>query len=174
MTRLTIPARDLLGVRVFRAALSPEDMQRDKARLLSALLGDPDLDPAHVEVFDVADLSDIGLAGYLTEGLGVPDSALDADRGMLQAIRGPVLILRSKALHGREGTLTLDPRLSLVGTYQEVLPPVHFEPLPTTAADGVLTGTPLTALPQRPTLAFVLLGLALALVAAAAIWLALG
>lgn len=174
MTTLTIPAVDDLGVRVFQADLSPDDMQRDKARLVQSLLGDPDLDPAHVELFDVADLSDFGLAGYLSEGLGVPDTALTADRGKLQAVRGPVLILLSKELHGREATLSLDPRLSLLGTYREVRPPVHFEPLPTAAAEGVLAAPPLPAPPQRPTLAFVPAGLALGLVALVALWLAFG
>ncbi|WP_295074551.1 hypothetical protein [Tabrizicola sp.] len=175
MTRLTVPALDHLGVRVFQAALTEEDLQRDKARLVPALLGDPDLDPAHVELFDVADLSDIGLAGYLTEGLGVPEEALAADRGRLQAVQGPVLILLSKALHGREVVLTLDPRLQLIGTYREDRPPVHFEPLPTATSEGVLAPPPLPAPPpQRPTAAFILLGLALALVALVALWLALG
>lgn len=175
MTTLTIPALDHLGVRVFRAALTEEDLQRDKSRLVPTLLGDPELDPSHVELFDVADLSDIGLAGYLTEGLGVPEKALVADRARLQSIQGPVLILLSKALHGREVTLTLDPRLQLIGTYREDRPPVHFEPLPTATSEGILTPPPLPVPPpQRPTAAFVLMGLALALVAAVALWLALG
>jgi hypothetical protein len=175
MTRLFIPAHDRLGVRVFTAALTPEEMQRDKASLAPKLLGDPDLDPAYVELFDVADLSDIGLAGYLTEGLGVPDAALEADRSLLQGLKGPVLVLLSKALHGRAVTLTPDPRLSLIGTYIEDRPPVHFAPLPSAAAEGVLTPTAVPGPPpQRPTLAFVLLGAALVLVAGVALWLALG
>ena len=80
MTSLFIPAHDRLGVRVFTAALTPDEMKRDKAGLVLKLLGDPDLDPAYVELFDVADLSDIGLAGFLSEGLGVPDAAFEADR----------------------------------------------------------------------------------------------
>jgi len=175
MISLAIPAHDRLGVRVFTAALTPEDMQRDKAGLVVKLLGDPDLDPAHVELFDVADLSDIGLAGYLTEGLGVPDAALEADRTVLQELKGPVLVLLSKALHGRAVTLTPDPRLTLIGTYAEDRPPVHFEPLPSAATQGVLTPPALPSRPaQRPTLAFLLLGVALALVAGVALWLALG
>ena len=135
----------------------------------------PDLDPAYIEIFDLAELSGVGLAGYLTEGLGVPAPALAADRARLEALKGPVLILLSKALHGRKVTLTPDPRLTLVGTYAEDRPPVHFEPLPTTAAKGILTpGLPSNLTPQSPTLAFLLLGLALALVAGVALWLALG
>ena len=175
MTSLFIPAHDRLGVRVFAAALTPEEMQRDKAGLVLKLLGDPDLDPAYVELFDVSDLSDIGLAGFLSEGLGVPDVALGADRALLQGVKGPVLVLLSKALHGRAVTLTVDPRLALIGTYTEDRPPVHFEPLPSAAAEGVLTPPSLPSPPpQRPMLAFVLLGAALVLVAGVALWLALG
>jgi hypothetical protein len=175
MTVLSIPAHDRDGVRVFAARLTPDELQSDKSRLVANLLGDPDLDPAYIEIFDLAELSGVGLAGYLTEGLGVPAPALAADRARLEALKGPVLILLSKALHGRKVTLTPDPRLTLVGTYAEDRPPVHFEPLPTTAAKGFLTpGLPSNLTPQRPTLAFLLLGLALALVAGVALWLALG
>lgn len=172
---LTIPAHDRDGVRVFTAKLSPDDLHRDKARLAAELLGDPDLDPAFIEIFDLADLSGVGLSGYLSDGLGVPEAALSADRLRLDALKGPVLILLSKALHGREVTLNPDPRLTLVATYAEERPPVHFEPLPTVTAQGALTpDLPLDRTPQRPTSAFLLLGIALVLVAAVALWLAWG
>ena len=172
---LTIPANDRDGVRVFTAKLGPDDLRRDKARLAADLLGDPDLDPAFIEIFDLSDLSGVGLSGYLADGLGVPDAALSRDRHRLDALKGPVLILLSKALHGRAVTLTPDPRLTLVATYAEERPPVHFEPLPTATAQGSLTpDLPPAHTPQRPTSAFLLLGLALVLVAAVALWLALG
>lgn len=175
MTRLAISAHDRDGVRVFTAHLSPDELQRDKARLVAELLGDPDLDPAFVEIFDLADLAGVGLAGYLTDGLGVPEATLTADRARLEALTGPVLILLSKALHGRASTLTPDPRLTLVGTYAEVRPPVHFEPLPTAAAQGTLTpDLPIDRTPQRPSAALLLFGAALVLVAVVALWLALG
>jgi hypothetical protein len=173
MTTIAIPALERLRVRVFSAALPPEDLQRDKAHLVPMLLGDPDVDPTHVELFDVADLSDIGLAGYLTDGLGVPDAALANDRARLEALTGPVLILLSKALHGREVQLTPDPRLTLIGTYTEDRPPVRFEPLPTSAAAGVLNPASPPVPARRPMGAFVLLGLALILIAVVAAWLAL-
>jgi hypothetical protein len=171
---VTIPAHDRLGVRVFTAKLSLDDLQRDKARLAVELLGDPDLDPAFVEIFDLADLSSVGLSGYLTDGLGVPETAIP-DPARLDALQGPVLILLSKALHGRAVTLTPDPRLTLVGTYAEDRPPVHFEPLPIVGAQGVLTPDLLAdPTPHRSGSAFLLLGIALLLTAATALWLAFG
>ena len=51
---------------------------------------------------------------------------------------------------------------------------MHFEPLPTTAAQGTLNPVlPPDATPQRPGSALLLLGAALALVALVALWLAL-
>ena len=174
MQRLTIPASDRDGVRVFTARLTPDDLRRDKAALAASLLGDPHLDPAYLEIFDLADLTGVGLSRYLAEGLGVPDSAL-RDHAALDALQGPVVVLLSKALHGREVTLTIDPRLTLVGTFDEDHPPVHFEPLSTSAARGQLTpDLPADPTPQRPTSAFVLLGAALVLIAAVALWLAWG
>ncbi|MFO1202422.1 MAG: hypothetical protein U1E58_07265 [Tabrizicola sp.] len=173
MTTLTIPAGDRHGVRVFSARLSAEELQRDKADLLARLLGDKDLDPAFIELFDVADLAGLGLAAYLADGMGAAEASLAADQPRLDAVTGPVLILLSKALHGREVTLTPDPRLTLIGTYAEDRPPVHFQPLPSSAAEGTLTpDLPPDRTPQRPMLAFLLLGVALALVALVAVWLA--
>lgn len=171
---VTIPAHDRDGVRVFTAKLTPDDLHRDKARLTAELLGDPDLDPTFVELFDLSDLSGVGLSAYLTEGLGVPATAIP-DPARVDALNGPVLILLSRALHGREVTLTPDPRLTLIGTYAEERPPVHFEPLPTAAAQGSLAPdlTP-DPTPQRPFPAFLLLGIALVLTAATALWLAFG
>ena len=172
--KLTIPAHDRQGVHLFTAKLTADEVKRDKARLAAELLGDPDLDPAFIEIFDLADLSGVGLSGYLTDGLGVPETAVP-DPARLDALTGPVLILLSKALHGREVTLTPDPRLTLVATYAEERPPVHFEPLPTVTALGTPSvELPADRTPQRPGSAFLLLGVALALMAVTALWLALG
>ena len=52
---------------------------------------------------------------------------------------------------------------------------MHFEPLPTAAAEGTIApDLPPDRTPQRPTSAFLLLGIALVLVAVVALWLALG
>lgn len=172
MTPLTIPAHERHGIRLFTAALSPEEMQRDKAELVAALFDDPDLDPAHVELFDTTDLAGVGLAGYLAEGQGISEAALAPDLARLEAVAGPVLVLRSRALHGRAVTLAPDPRLTLIASYTEDRPPVHFEPLPSDAAKGRLTAPgPLAAAPRLPRGA-VILGVVLLLAGLAALVLA--
>lgn len=171
MTPLTIPAHDRQGVHVFTAALTPVEMQGDTAALAAGLLGLADLDPAFVELFDSADLSSLGLSGYLAEGLGVPEAQIAPHKARLDGLTGPVLILRSSALQGRGATLTPDPRLTLIASFTEDRPPVHFEPLPSAAASGTLAPDLPAGPPPRLPRVFLLLGAALILTGAVGLYL---
>jgi hypothetical protein len=104
--------------------------------LLSALLGVDALDRAAVEVFDVEDLTGIGLAGYLMAGDGIPEAQIEPDRQRLEEVTGGVLLVYSEAFPARPLTLTPDPRLRLIGLYREDTPQIVFEPLPDAAAMG--------------------------------------
>lgn len=101
-----------------------------------------DLDIAHAEMFDVAELDELGLTDYLIEGYGIAEAAIAADRARLAGVTGQVLILFSPAFRGRAVHLRPDPRLSLVGTYAEEVPPVVFEPLPDADTQGSLSPEP--------------------------------
>lgn len=172
MAELAIPEQERNRIRLFTARLTDEDLKRDKSGLAATLLGDGDLDPAYIEIFDLADLTGVGLSTYLTEGLGVAELSPD-ERARLDGLTGPVLILLSKALHGRAARLTVDGRLSLVGLYVEERPPVQFEPLPTTTAQGILpAAVPQGEAPQS--YGWLLRGLVviLALAVAVSLWLA--
>lgn len=171
MTPLTIAPHDRQGVHVFTAELAPAEMQGDTAALASGLLGLSNLDPAFVELFDTADLSSLGLSGYLAKGLGVPDAQIAPQRARLDALQGPILILLSSALHGRGATLTPDPRLTLIASFTEDRPPVHFEPLPSAAATGTLSANLPAGPPARLPRVFLLLGAALVLTGAVGLYL---
>jgi hypothetical protein len=191
MTALTVPAHDRQSLRLFALDLpraealrlarpSPTDTfqvdaaaQTDRAAILSGLLGVTQIDPDHVEVFDIADLAGLGLAGYLAEGGNIPSAQIDPDRARLQALTGPVLVLFPRALTDLPATLALDPRLTLIGTYAEDRAPIHFDPLPTAMAQGTLTAGP-PAPPARalPRIALIL-GVALLLTGLVAVLLAL-
>jgi hypothetical protein len=147
-------------------------VQADRTALLSQLLGLTYLDPDFVEVFDIADLADLGLTGYLSEGGNIPDAQIDRDRDRLDGLTGPVLALFSRALQGEAATLHPDPRLSLIGTYTEEVPPVHFEPLPTGMAQGSLTPMPPTVPPTGLPRSFLILGAALLITGLVALLLA--
>ena len=83
----------------------------------------------------------IGLSVYLTEGMGLPDDQIAADRAKLDALRGPVLIVRSPAFAGVEGRISPSGELTLIGTYREPHALPDFEPLVSEAAHGPASGT---------------------------------
>jgi hypothetical protein len=93
-------------------------------------LGAKYLDSDFIELFDVADLSDLGLANYMIEGLGIPREDVEPDRARLEALSGHILIVLSSAFG--EFAQTLSPRAPLrwIGTWSEDRPPVHYKPLP--------------------------------------------
>ncbi|MEQ9694170.1 hypothetical protein [Shimia sp. SDUM112013] len=99
-------------------------------------LGAKYLDSDFIELFDVADLGEMGLSGYLVEGLGVDASALKEDRQQLDALKGHVLIVLSSAFGGFAQTLAPRAPLRWVGTYFEDRPPVVYAPLPSESAKG--------------------------------------
>jgi hypothetical protein len=105
------------------------------ARLLGVVV-----DVAQVEVFHSDDIAAIGLAAYLTEGNAVAEAQIAADAGMLDKYEGYVLTIRSQAFGGQAAVLRPDPKLRLMGTYAETVPPVKFDPLPAASAKGVLGG----------------------------------
>jgi len=105
---------------------------------LQEALGAEWLDPEHVEVFDTSDLDGVGLAGYLREGHGVPAAQIDPIRARLDAQKGAVMVLSSRAVRGAAQTLTPRAPLRLLASLSEERPPVRFEPLPSEAAIGAI------------------------------------
>ena len=132
--RITIHPHETGTVRVFRIDLTPAGIAGFDA---ATALGAEHLDAAEAEVFDVADLAGLGLSGYLSEGMGIPEEELAPMRAHLDVITGHVLVLPSRAVAGGTGQ-TLAPRAPLihVGTFHEDRPPVSFDPLPDAAARG--------------------------------------
>ena len=136
---LTIADSDSHRLWVFALNRTPDEIAALADPAVAALLGVAALDRAFVEIFDVADLTGLGLAGYLAKGNAIPEAQLAPDSARLDAQQGPVLILFAQALPNRPVTLHPDPRLTLIGSYAEDVPPIQFEPLPDAAAQGILT-----------------------------------
>ena len=130
---LKMTAAEIAGL---SAAANPPQALPDP---VAALLGVDTLDRDFVEIFDTADLTGLGLTGYLMTGNAIPEAQLAPDRAKLDTRQGPVLILFASALPNRPVTLHPDPRLTLIGSYADDEPPIHFEPLPEAAAHGSLT-----------------------------------
>ena len=115
-----IPATERGVVRLFALDMRPEQaVFLKEPGALAQVLGIEALDMEQVEIFPVSDLEDIGLAGYLSEGLDVPRDQIDADSAMLAAVEGHVLLIRSRAFDGQEVRLTPADQITLIGTYGE-------------------------------------------------------
>lgn len=153
---LTLPAREHGVTRVFAINLAEEDA---KAARAAALLGLEQLDEDVAQIIAIRDLAGIGLAGYLTEGMGLPVAQVKPDLARLSALEGYALILSRHPQPGTEITLPLGPDLTLIGTYTDAAPKPDFTPLTSDAAKGAL-GDPATPspAPQMARAAWVLLG----------------
>lgn len=140
--RIAIKATEQGVVRVFAVDLPDDALKAFNARNgtwpLRDALGADTLDIAHIEVFPVSDLKGVGLAGYLDQGLGIPDDQIEGMRPQLAALTGAVLILRSAAFGGVAQDLTPRAPLRLIATFSEADAPISFAPLPADGAQGHL------------------------------------
>lgn len=117
---LAVPAGERGRVRVFALDMRPEQAEfLREPGAADQLLGADGLDPAHIDIIRLRDLEDLGLAGYLTEGCGIPENQIAPDRDRLAALDGYAMVLRSRAFGGRAATLAPAPELRLVATYTE-------------------------------------------------------
>ena len=139
---MEISAHETGLVRLFSVDLPADEIDAFRSGTPSALeqaLGTGGLDPAYVELFDIADLEELGLRGYMRDGLGVAEAELTEDAARIDALEGPVLVLLSGAFRGKEHTLAPRAPLRWVGTWREEKAPVHFEPMPCYSPEGRLT-----------------------------------
>ena len=142
---LQVPADATGRIDVFAVDLPAEETGRFMARKdsdepgaawpLRAALGADFLDPGGVELVRVDDLAGVGLAGYLTEGLGADEAGVAAVRPKLDALRGHVLIIRGPAWGGLAQLLHPRPPLDHVATLYEVEAEPPGPPLTAETAD---------------------------------------
>lgn len=133
-------------VRLFAVDLSPEqipgfrDMPEDTEDSadwpVAKALGASTLDPDFVELFDLRDLDDLGLTGYMVEGLGIAAADVKEDAARLSSQKGWMLVVLSSAFEGTAQTLSPRSPLRWIGTYKEETAPVQFAPLPDKSAKG--------------------------------------
>ncbi|SFB00065.1 hypothetical protein SAMN05421688_2245 [Poseidonocella pacifica] len=147
---MEVKAQERGLVRLFSVDLPEGDveafgrMDRGEGPLTDALGAGP-IDEKYVEIFPVESLDDVGLSGYLVDGLGVPAEQLAGEKARLDGLQGHVLVLLSGAFGGREVTFAPRAPLRWIGTYAEAGTPVHFESLPAggaAAQSGVATDAP--------------------------------
>lgn len=125
-------------VRVFDVDLDRAEAEtfnrRNGSWPLQDALGAETLDPHHVDLIQVEDLTGFGLHQYLEEGMGVSWDDLEDEHVVVEGLKGTVLIVGSRAFGGQAQVLTPRAPLTLVATLNEEKAPVQFEPLPSAGA----------------------------------------
>ena len=119
---LTVHKNEAGVVRLFRLDMPPEHARflQNEPAAVADKLGLESLDAEHVDVVRIGDLDELGLAGYLTEGIGVADDVIDADRELLGQLTGYVLVLLSRAFGGRAAEIRPGDGVTLLRTYGQV------------------------------------------------------
>ncbi|KIN62115.1 hypothetical protein Z946_971 [Sulfitobacter noctilucicola] len=149
MSKIVIPALEQGTTRVFSLSMSgnaARDLRGDPSAQV-ALLGSKDLNPKGIEVFPVSDLGELGLTGYLREGIDAREEDITRDAPKLAALDGWVMLVHSLAASGKAVTLNTDTALTLIGTYAQTNPENEEIALTAEAAQPY-TGTPGT--PPEP------------------------
>lgn len=115
---LSIRANETGVIRVFAMDMPAEQARfQNEPQAMQQILGISDINPTYVEIFPVSDLDQLGLAGYLIEGCGVPASSIAPERDRLNAVTGYVMLVHSRAFGGLAVTLT--PTLPMIAVFNE-------------------------------------------------------
>jgi hypothetical protein len=136
--KIQIKATETGIVRVFAVDIPAGQIAAFTARNgswpLSEALGAKTLDPAHIEVFDAADLTGVGLPGYLIEGHAISEDQIAPMRARLMAQEGTLMVVTSRAFEGTAQTISPRAPLNLLATFTEARDPITFGALPDASA----------------------------------------
>ncbi|MDF1856516.1 hypothetical protein [Pseudooceanicola sp.] len=159
---LHVFALALEGDRAAGFIARPQDSNGAGWPLKVALAADH-LNPEGIEDFEAADLVGVGLAHYLSDGLGADAARLAGDSDRLDAQTGHIVILRPAAFDGIAQTLKARAPLTHLGSYAMAAPTRTMERLRSRSADGGLSGgaAPAPTLPSRRWARLVVLAAAL-------------
>lgn len=135
---IEITAHETGIVRVFAVDIPADQIAAFIARNgrwpLREALGADALDPEHIQVFDAADLTGVGLPTYLTEGHAIPEDQIAPLRGRLEAQTGTVMVITSRGFASTAQTLTPRAPLRLIASFSEPHTPITFGALPDASA----------------------------------------
>ena len=118
--------------------LNPKPETKPTGASLGEFVGLDWLDPTHVDLFDICDLEELGLLGFLRQGAGVSEAQLSTHKDQLNTMRGCVLILYSRAIVTKPARLNPDTRTTPIVALGEEKQPVQFAPLPSASSQGHL------------------------------------
>ena len=103
------------------AVFTPPETGADRLQPAPELLRDladvDGLDPAGAELIPLADLVGLGLSGYLSEGLDIPEADIAEYKRKLDALEGYGLILTSRAFQGNSFALAETASLTHIASF---------------------------------------------------------
>ncbi|MEP5761945.1 MAG: hypothetical protein ABJ327_22055 [Litoreibacter sp.] len=114
-----VTATEIEVIRLYEVALPAIEAQGFSAADVSAALSVIDLDSEYIDIFELDTLDELGLRGYMIDGLGIPESALVPYQERISAISGYVVVVLSRAFNGHESTLKNGHPLRLIGAFRE-------------------------------------------------------
>lgn len=113
----SVTAHETEVIRLYEIAL-PDATPFTTSDVASAL-GTDGLDSDYVDIFAVDVLDELGLRGYMIDGLGIPEDALDPYLDRITQVTGQVAVVLTKAFQGRALTLKNSHPLRLIGAFHE-------------------------------------------------------
>ncbi|MBS1301013.1 hypothetical protein [Loktanella sp. SALINAS62] len=137
---LTIPADDYGQIRIFSVPPpASEALLNSDPDAVAQALGTDALNLDFVDVVDTENLAGLSLLDYLHQGYDVPADL--ADDAALRDLRGPVILVMSRATSG--AAVTLHPaagvrHVTTIGQPARLQAPLS--PLPGAGAAGIVTG----------------------------------
>ncbi|MCJ7871576.1 hypothetical protein Q4577_00125 [Marinovum sp. 2_MG-2023] len=146
--RLDIPLGEHGLVRVFTLDLPLEEAEPlldDNALGMTKMTGATTLDPDHIDLFDMNDLSGLPLAEYLADGHGIAEEELAPHRAQLDRVKGRVVVMRSAAFEGLGQSLRVANPLRWIATFGEATDKVPLEKPRAAAADTTVIAAPVSA-----------------------------
>lgn len=105
-------------------------------------LGAHSLDHDGIEVFDVKDLAEIGLAEYLWDANGMNEADVKPMTPQLDTLKGHVLLVHSMAFNGREANMAPQSPLRHIATFSEPQPRTTLARLEAESAKGNVASAP--------------------------------
>ncbi len=107
-------------VRIFALTIEAGGIKAFRAPgAIDTALGVQNVVTEYVEVFPITDLAGVGLAAYLVDGCGVPETVVEPERERLDAIEGHVMVVLSRAFDGNPAQIQPAGQLRLIGTFSE-------------------------------------------------------
>lgn len=130
MAVIEIPKGELGTTRVLSLSMTSAEARRlrNSPAVQTDNLGAAPINAAGIEVFAVSDLGEMGLAGFLREGIDAHASDINRDLVKLSALDGWVMLIHSSAFADTGASLTLAPALTLIGTYAQT--PADYSAVP--------------------------------------------